>query len=252
MHSVFGDESADQHNKKVFAVAGVLGDEHQWAAIRSEWSALTKGRIFHAADCEAGYGVWQGIAEHIRHRLHRDLTRLLANSGLVGWGVGIDLAGCLRAFPEARHDQPYYSCFFRTVFYLSSKAALFIPRDTVEFIFDSHPVTNFNSGVLYRYMVEQGNWQTQPVMKKKISFASRQDIGIQIADLWAREVMKRLDEYLRDSRSIPRLQWSTLRDSKRFGADFQVEEYFQDLKRQIVSASGRMHQAGRFGSAPRG
>ena len=75
MLSVFGDESHDPTKARVFAVAGLLGDGNQWASFRQAWNARLNGSIFHAADCESGYGDFRGMPETDRHRLHRDLTK---------------------------------------------------------------------------------------------------------------------------------------------------------------------------------
>jgi hypothetical protein len=54
--SVFGDESADETKQRVFAVAGVVGNEDQWAALEAAWIARTGGIPFHAKDCESDQG----------------------------------------------------------------------------------------------------------------------------------------------------------------------------------------------------
>jgi hypothetical protein len=106
MLSVFGDESHDPTKVRVFAVAGLLGDENQWASFRQTWNARLNGSIFHAADCESGYGDFRDMPETDRHRLHRDLTRMVAESGLIGYGLSLTwrAAGplcqtCSKSFP---------------------------------------------------------------------------------------------------------------------------------------------------------
>ena len=102
MLSVFGDESHDPTKARVFAVAGLLGDENQWASFRQAWNTRLNGSIFHAAECEAGYGDFRGMPEPERHRLHRELTKMVAESGLIGYGHVMDLAGCRAVVPEER------------------------------------------------------------------------------------------------------------------------------------------------------
>ena len=67
---------------------------------------------------------------------------------------------------------------------------------------------------------------------QKISFSSRSEIGIQAADVWVRELMKRCDGHLFSDRYDPRPQWKMLQCSGRFGANVVLAEHFQDLKRQ--------------------
>jgi len=214
MLSVFGDESHDPTKARVFVVAGLLGDHNQWRSFREQWNTRLSGLVFHAADCESGYGEFREMPENDRHRLHRDLTGMVARSGLIGYGHAIDLAGCRTAAPTVLKefpDMPYYDCFLRTVVKLSDFAAHFVPRDRVEFTFDQHRETQYNAGVLYEWMTAY-----KPDIAEKVSFASRKEVGIQAADLWARELMKRCDTHLFNDRARPRPQWNTLASTKRF------------------------------------
>ena len=41
---VFGDESADETKSRVFAVAGVIGNEDEWQLAMREWLRRTRGQ----------------------------------------------------------------------------------------------------------------------------------------------------------------------------------------------------------------
>ena len=220
MLSVFCDESHDSTKARVFAVAGLLGDESQWKSFRQQWNGCLRGLIFHAADCESGYGEFREMPENDRHRLHRDLTRMVAESGLIGYGQVIDLAGCRAVAPNVLKDfpdMPYYDCFLKTVVKLSDFAAHFVPRDKVDFTFDQHRETQYNAGLLYDWITAY-----KPETTERVSFASRQEPGIQAADLWARELMKRCDTHLFNDRARPRPQWNILASTKRFQFHFTL------------------------------
>lgn len=220
MLSVFGDESHDSTKERIFAVAGLVGDENQWTAFRQRWNEHLGGSVFHAADCESGFGDFRDMPEDERLRLHRDLTRIVAGSGLMGYGHAIDLAGCrnvahavLREFP----DMPYYDCFLKTVLKLADFAAHFVPSDKVEFIFDRRRETQYNTGLLFRWMRVY-----RPDIAGSVMFGDRREPGIQAADLWARELMKRCGTHLFDDRARPRLQWNILAATKRFQFHFTL------------------------------
>jgi hypothetical protein len=237
--SVFGDESSDETKQRVFVVGGLLGDTQQWDGLAPKWNETTGGRIFHAAECESGYGDFRGLSEETRHRLHRDLTRVLAESGLIGWGAAIDLKAATANFPEMLPHQPRFSCFVRVIQHFASVGSQCIPRDSLEFTFDQHPETQYNSGLLYNYMATE--WTDEPAfLAEKISFASRKYVGIQAADLWAREMMKRFDSFIRDDRSTPRLQWQMLRETNRFYGEFICSGYFEDFKARYDSISAEV------------
>src|SRR5437762_3770752 len=83
----FGDESADRHQERVFAVAAVFGTEDEWELGLREWLRRTRGLPFHATDCEAVFGPEREASL----RLYRDLTQILAKSHLVGFAVALNL-----------------------------------------------------------------------------------------------------------------------------------------------------------------
>lgn len=228
MITVFGDESADKTKERVFAVAGLLGDDNQWGALREKWSARTAGKDFHSAEYEAGYGPLKDDP-----KIHKELTRILADSTLIGFAVATDLAGAREQFPEMLPSHPYLDCFMGVVMFLAEKASLCIPRDDIEFIFDQNPEIEHNAGLLYSYMINDPDWQYSGVAEK-IRFASRKNSPpLQAADLWAREAMKRFDSSLFDESSQPRPRWIALESTHRFGADFRTRQYFESMKSQM-------------------
>ncbi len=68
MLSVFGDESADETQQRVFAVAGVIGSEGAWAELEAKWVTRNGGIPFHAADCESGHGDGGAFSARAWHR----------------------------------------------------------------------------------------------------------------------------------------------------------------------------------------
>jgi hypothetical protein len=235
--TVFGDESHDQTKQRVFAVGAVIGDTSQWEAFSARWKERMGEMVFHAADCESRRGQFRHLSEQECHRLHRDLTRILAESALVGWGAAVDIAGVRAAFPDVLKDQIYLSCFLRSIKYMADKALLRIPRSAIHFTFDQHDETEYNSGLLYEYLKADTQGDGEALLSEEISFGSRKSVGIQAADLWARELMKRFDSCLFDERSTERPQWNMLMRTKRFGADFVYGGYFADLRARYESIS---------------
>jgi hypothetical protein len=151
---------------------------------------------------------------------HSPASRLVAKSGLIGYGHAIDLAGCRAAAPSVMKDfpdMPYYECFLKTVVKLSEFAAHFVPRDMVEFTFDRHRETQYNAGLLHLWIKAH-----KPDITETVSFGSRSEPGIQAADLWVRELMKRCDTHLFDDRARPRPQWTVLASTKRFQFHFTL------------------------------
>ena len=127
-------------------------------------------------------------------------------------------AHAVKQFP----DMPYYDCFVKAVGYLSDLAQVFVPRDRVEFTFDQHKETQYNASLLYDWL---SHYKDDVV--EKVSFGTRKEPGIQGADLWARELMKRCDSHLFNSRTNPRPQWNTLLGTRRFRFKFVLGDQFQ-------------------------
>jgi hypothetical protein len=77
------------------------------------------------------------------------------------------------------------------------------------------------------------DWDCSSFLCKKLSIAARSAIGIQAADLYAREVMKHLDNLVGPVKRPMRRSFQALRETNRFGCDFHVREYFQDFRNKF-------------------
>lgn len=230
---MYGDESQDSKKERVFAVGCLSGTANQWSLLCEKWNQRLAGKVFHVADCESGRGEFKSTSLEENHRLHRSLTQILANSRITGWGVAVDLAGRKQSFAETTADQELISIFPLVVRFMAEKAASQAPGETVTFTFDGHPTNEHLMKMLYSRVRTDAEWPGRTVLSEESLFASRREIGIQAADLWVRELMKRLDGHLHKVGYSPRLQWNVLESTKRFGADMQVAEYFADMKRKM-------------------
>ena len=81
---VYGDESMDEAQERVCAVAGIIGTKEQWEATEQRWVQRTNGVPFHANHCESDWGDYKTRPHWENQALYRDLTTLLASSGLCG------------------------------------------------------------------------------------------------------------------------------------------------------------------------
>ncbi len=119
---VYGDESMDEKKERVSALAAIVGTKEQWEAIESEWIERNKGIPFHANNCDSDQGEYAPKADEDkdkRHKqnkaLYRDLAIMLANSGLHGFGVAIDLIAQASVLPGIDRaelaNKSYYIAF---------------------------------------------------------------------------------------------------------------------------------------------
>jgi hypothetical protein len=239
VYSVFGDESADETKSRVFAVAGVFGGEPEWIRLKGAWLERTGGKIFHAADCETNQGEFVNTSNSENKALYKDLTILLCGSHLLGRGHAIELCGVREFFQHSPAELPYCMCFRNVVHQCGNLALLSIPQEKVEFTFDQRAETNYNAGVLYDYMAKVSEWNASPYLHDKINFASRKYVGIQVADLLARETMKHLDNIIGPVKRDTRRSMKALNATGRFRFTFWNREWFEGLHRNFQQVASR-------------
>ncbi len=145
--AVYGDESADETKERVFAVAGVVGDEQSWNLLQEKWEERCDGIPFHANDCESNHGDFERFSDQENKARYKDLTILLADSGLGGYGITLDLVARRDVFPQALPVLDYYKCFMELIQRMKNCANY--NKEIAKFTFDMRPEGPYNSGVLY-------------------------------------------------------------------------------------------------------
>jgi hypothetical protein len=222
VNTVFGDESYDEKKQRVYAVAGLFGDKSQWENTESEWLKLTKGEEVHASECETK-----------DKNYYKALVTVLVNSAIWGWGAAMSLEDYATIFDQSTGNLPYYFCFFKVIEHFAYYTRLLIPQDKVEFTFDRNLETQYNATFMYDYLIKLPEWTDASFMSDEISFSSRKNPKVQMADLWVREVMKYTDKALISNSPVMRLSLMVLTKTKRFAFDMYEKSYFVDMKRQI-------------------
>ena len=236
--SCFGDESSDETQSRVFAIATVMGPEHAWVAAQDLWIQRTGGKEFHANLCESEYANDPDRTKHKANQaLYADLANIIASSDLVGYGVAIDLAAFKELFPGVTTNVAYYKCFteavYRTVRTVERGGKQAPPPDgfaKVEFTFDRRLETEHNAGVLYDSLANSPEWSGKDrnhVLATKVFFEGSENPRIQIADLVARETMKALDNVIGPVKRPQRKSMTALTSTHKFFFDLYVREYFE-------------------------
>jgi hypothetical protein len=235
---VYGDESMDETKQRVCAVAGLIGTEEQWSTLEWQWTQRTNGAPFHGNDCDSDHGDYATRPHWENKALYRDLTILLANSGLAGYGQAIDLTAKNTVFPESE-DITYYTAFQRVVFAMKNFA--YHVADIAELTFDMRLESEHNAGFIYRSLREnESDWATYLASKISFGFA-KNNPRIQVADLFAREAMKGLDNEVGPVKREIRKSWQALLETNRFQVDAFSREWFEDLKRKLPEAEKTMN-----------
>jgi hypothetical protein len=220
MYSVFGDESSDQKCDIVFAVGGVFGDETQWDDLATKWVEITRGEEFHAAE-------WDVRA---RRDQFKALVIALANSHLIGWGDAMDMQDYARLFPNGVEQLPYYNCFGTLIEHFSQYTAMCIPPGIVTFTFDQNLEVQHHASAIYHHMLEDASWEHRQYVADEITYATRKNPKIQVADLWTREIMKFVDNSKGPIKRPMRRSLEVLRKTHRFGFDIHETSFFESMR----------------------
>jgi hypothetical protein len=240
---VYGDESFDATQSRVCAVAGVVGTEEAWAELESKWKERTGPVPFHANHCDSDKGNYApqvGEDANQKHKenksLYRDLVTLMACSGVGGFASAYDLAAQREAFPAPTAPPLYYQPF---VDVLEAMRNFAHNRESlVELTFDSRLESEHNAALIYANMRESNPFWSER-LAEKISFVSSKAYPrIHVADLFAREAMKALDNEIGPVKREIRKSWKALRDTGRFAVASYSSQYFSDLKRDVPNLSG--------------
>ncbi|MDO9116646.1 MAG: hypothetical protein Q7U39_01705 [Nitrospira sp.] len=228
MYTAYGDESADETKQRVFALSGLFGSKPDWDALREKWRARTGGKSFHATDCDTDQGDYKGIEHAQNKKLYADLTRLIADSNLIGYVAVMDLQAYREIVAPALHEEPYYYAFYSVVITIAKKASLSIPRGRIKFFFDRNQQIEYNAGALYDRIINR-SLPSRELMDDEISFVTREEIGVQAADLVAREGMKLLDNELGPVSRPTRLSAQVLMATHRINFRFYRRAWFISL-----------------------
>ena len=235
----YGDDSADEKRERVCAVAGVVGTWRAWRLLEREWLARTNGVPFHAVDCESDQGSYRDTSHRENKALYRDLATMLADSFVCGIGAVVDLIAARRLFANPDiEDISYYRSFTRVIEAMREVAEE--NGEIANVTFDMRLDTEHNVSLLYGTAREnQPEWT--PYLAEKITFTfSRREPRIQVADLFAFECMKDLDNCVGPVKRDPRKSWLALEQTGRFKIEKYDNAWFQGLKKNYAELEKRV------------
>lgn len=235
MYCAYGDESRDETGKRVYAVSGVFGRDSDWKSLSRAWKRKLKGLTFHASDCLSGHGEFEHLNEEERRILYRDLVGIFIKSRLIATAGAIAVAEYHDVFPRDFEHSPYLWLFSDVVLEMAQLASVSIPREDVEVTFDRHPTMQHNASLQYDFIRRSPNKKIVHLLADKVSFATRETVGVQVADLIAREAMLRLDDELSRNSRV-RGSFVALRESGKFRYHFLRRGDFAEKKKLLANS----------------
>jgi hypothetical protein len=241
MYSAYGDESYDETKQRVFAVAGLFGAKSDWADLCRKWQERTGRTPFHASECETDQGDYKHTGHRENQKLYADLSRILGDSKLIGAAAAVDIPAYKEILAPRLEENPYYMCFYFVIGALGMDSAVCIPRDIVKFVFDRNHEIEFNAGQLYDFFMnndKDASMEYKQYMHDEIGFATRRTIGIQAADLLAREAMKRMDNFYGPTYRAERGSYTAVRKNKGIRIRYYNRAKLQEIAQFVINDGG--------------
>jgi hypothetical protein len=149
-------------------------------------------------------------------------------------GAVMSLKDYSTTFDNPTPHLPYYICFTEVIQMFARRGKYFIPQGRVDFTLDRNLQTQYNATFMYDYMANLPEWEDREFLSDAISFSSRKNPKIQAADLWAHEVKNYGEQCVSTNQPLMGLHFQRLHETKRFALNFHHEDYFKDMKRQIL------------------
>lgn len=236
MINVFGDESSDETHERVFSISGLIGTDDEWAQAEALWGRATRGEEFHATEWERAK----------RFDDYKAATQALIASPVGGVVMSMDLTSFRSVIPDHLPDAGYYACLMKLISGVSREIAkwnaraIASPQDDdppiteVRFTFDDRKESASNAGHIYSAIKDMLIPDRSNVLGADVSFDSRKNPRIQMADLLAREAMKELDRRVGPKRYAKRRSMIALEDSGHFKFIEFHRDYFERLAAYIV------------------
>lgn len=234
--SIFGDESSDESHERVFSVSGLVGTDDEWVEAESLWIEATHGEEFHAAE-------WEHAK---RFDDYKAATQALIASHVAGIVMSMDLAAYRSVIPDQLPDAGYYACFTKLITGMSREWHLWNARamrnpgggdplvTEVRFTFDHRRESASNAGRIYAAFKNIEKPERSKLLGADVSFDSRMNPRVQMADLVAREAMKDLDRRVGPKSYSKRKSMIALEESGHFKFIEFHRDYFERLAAYVA------------------
>jgi hypothetical protein len=118
------------------------------------------------------------------------MVTIVADSPLVALGTALEIGMFRSVFPDAPPETPYLLCFQSVLIDFSGLSRIYLPPDDVTFVFEQNSDYEYNAAFLFDKLKKTTKWADHNRLDV-VTYASKgKRIGLQPADLVAREVMK--------------------------------------------------------------
>jgi hypothetical protein len=226
------DESADERKRYAYAVAGLIGSEEQWLGLELLWEDRTADlkNAFHMNECETFHGEFEGWDVSKKQSLITDLTGIIRDSKLYGFGSSVDIPTFHSVFPDEPKDALYFLCFRHVICQMSFWGTEAGQR--VAFVFDRQ-----------QEFAQRAHRLFDRLRKSPAKFGAslgslafedrRKFVALQAADLVAYETFKIQHHTEHDTARSPRRSLLALRRTGRFFIRHWDRAVLEGLRREM-------------------
>jgi hypothetical protein len=192
IHDVYLDESSDERRKRYSSVGGFVGNGEQWTSLELQWMSRTRDlkKPFHYTNCECQHEEYTKWSKPECDVLITDLVTIARQCKIGGAGVFApipDLASVLGLGEDYDGQIFCLKCVFIHVANLAERH-----RVDLRFRLEENPATDGRARRAYGDLKAVKQWKAA---RRMCSFEimSKNVIGLQAADLMARETFKFAD-----------------------------------------------------------
>jgi hypothetical protein len=203
MFWAYFDDSSDEKKERFYAAGGLLNSDFVWQRFELAWNEGMRdleGKPFHASDCECGWGDFREWPREKRDSLMRFASSLIRDFDFTAYGCSVSAKDYADVFPGHDEHDPYLLCIADCIASMaeiadvsSRQVALYglAPSD-VQFWIEQNPDTSSRATQIFSELKAINEWVPSARLSG-IAHLGKQIVGLQAADLIAREVFKHFD-----------------------------------------------------------
>ncbi len=186
------DESSDDKRKRYFAVGGLNTVEQQWNRFELLWFSRTHKlkKPFRSVDCECQHDQFSSWTKKDCDQLMADLVGLIDDHELGGLVWVVPIPEYAQITREKGKYDPYF--FVLKCMIVQSTILAHAFGSGVRYFIEENKATVKRAKRLYEHVKGIKNWPPTQRMRN-VKFSGKQLVGLQAADLIAREGFKFMD-----------------------------------------------------------
>ncbi len=196
------DDSSDEKRERFCAAGGLFTSHTVWERLEAAWLNRVPelaGKTFHAADCECGWGEFADWPKSRRDRVMAQLCGLIKEFDLGAFGSCVSVADYKSVWPDADVHDPYLLCVATCIAHTAEISEMasqqlrgVLPPDSVQFWFEDNGKTASRETAIFSSFKGLAGWPASRQLSG-VAHMGKALLGLQAADLIAREVFKHFD-----------------------------------------------------------